>query len=111
MATYRIDGQAQREIDQIWDYYYGVANHRVANRRIGRLYESFRLLSKNPYMGVARRRFRPDARSHAVPGTPYIILYYTIHDLTGLRLRESLMADKNSHVRSDEIDKHTKGNP
>ena len=76
MAIYRIDGQAQREIDQIWDYYYGVANHRVANRRIERLYESFELLSENPYMGVARRRFRPDARSHSVPGTPYVILYY-----------------------------------
>ena len=76
MATYRIDGVAQQEIDQIWDYYYGVANEIVANRRIGSLYESFRLLSENPYMGVARPKFRPDARSHVVPGTPYIILYY-----------------------------------
>ena len=76
MATYRIDGEAQREVDQIWDYYYGVANEIVADRRIYRIYESFRLLSENPYMGVARRRFRPGARSHAVPGTPYIILYY-----------------------------------
>ena len=76
MATYRIDGVAQQEIDQIWDYYYGAANEIAANRRISRLYESFRLLSENPYMGVARPKFRPDARSHVVPGTPYIILYY-----------------------------------
>ena len=76
MATYRIDRAARQEIDQIWDYYYGIANEIVANRRISRFHESFRLLSENPYMGVARPNFRPDARSHAVPGTPYIILYY-----------------------------------
>ncbi len=76
MATYQVYESALDDMRQIWDYYDGVAGHRVANRRIERLYESFRLLSENPYMGVARPKFRPDTRSHAVPGTPYIILYY-----------------------------------
>ena len=76
MPAYQVDESALEDMREIWDYYDDVANHRVADRRISRLYESFRLLSENPYMGVARRKFRPDARSNVVPGTPYIILYY-----------------------------------
>ena len=76
MAHYRVAARAVEDLHQIWDYYAGEAGEGIADQQLDRLYHRFQLLAEQPYMGVARPRFDPDIRSHAVPNTRFIIFYF-----------------------------------
>ena len=76
MARYRISAPAVEDLHQIWDYYAGQASEGVADQQLDRFYQRFWLLAEQPYMGVARPEFDPEIRSHAVPGSSYIIFYF-----------------------------------
>ena len=103
MATYRIDGVAQQEIDQIWDYYYGVANEIVANRRIGSLYESFRLLSEIP---IWEWRVPNSGRMHEAMWCRELrISSCTTQDPMAWRSRESLTVGKNCRAHFEKTNR------
>ena len=76
MPTFEVADTAEADLDDIWEYLDREASESIADRQLGRLYERFQLLAEQPYMAVARPEFDPDIRSHAVPETRYVILYY-----------------------------------
>ena len=76
MARYRIAAPAAEDLHQIWDYYSREASERIAAQQLDHLYRRFLMLAEQPYMGVARSEFDPEIRSHAVPGTRFIIFYF-----------------------------------
>ena len=48
MPSFRIATPAIRDLDQIWGYYYSVANEEVADRLLDRVYSAFLVLVQQP---------------------------------------------------------------
>ena len=74
MALYFLSHSAQRELDDIWDFFSDNVSDDEANRQIERILDHFDLLVEYPHLGRPRPEFLPDIRSHIVH--PYMVWYY-----------------------------------
>ncbi len=74
MATYRITPDAQRDIDQIWDYV-GLENDNpvAADALMGKFERQFVLLAAHPRLGVAREDLAENLRMFPIQN--YVLLY------------------------------------
>jgi toxin ParE1/3/4 len=77
MSHYRLTGQAQTDLDEIWLY---IAEHNIpaADRFLDILDERFVLLAGQPLLGRARPELAPNLRSLSVGN--YVIFYRPIDD-------------------------------
>lgn len=74
MSRFTLDSKVHGDLDNIWDFI-GVerGNPRAARRLIGRLYEAFSSLARQPEMGERREDLGPNVRAFVV--RPYLVLY------------------------------------
>ena len=75
-AQFNVSVTAQKDLDDLWDYYAEAESEAVADRIVDRLYRNFQLLAEYPYMARQRPEYSPDMRGYNVPGTPYVVFYY-----------------------------------
>ena len=77
MSRYRLTGQAQTDLEEIWLY---IAEHNIpaADRFLDTLHERFVLLAGQPLLGRARPELAPNLRSLSVGN--YVIFYRPIDD-------------------------------
>jgi plasmid stabilization system protein ParE len=75
MDNYHLSEEAANDLARIQRYYRRIGAEEVAVRLIDRLVDSLELLAKQPYMGV-ERPYLPGMRSHSVPNTRYVVLYF-----------------------------------
>ena len=75
MPSFRIATPAIRDLDQIWGYYYSVANEEVADRLLDRVYSAFLVLVQQPNIGRSRPELAPNLRSYVVPNTRFVIFH------------------------------------
>ena len=54
--TFRLSGQAERMLGQIWDYYFERGGFRLADRILAELHDAIHRLIEHPTLG----HFRPD---------------------------------------------------
>jgi toxin ParE1/3/4 len=73
----RISAEAQRDLDEIWDYIAG-DNWRAADALIDEVEERFRLLSEQPLLGQDRPDLAPGLRF--IPVGSYLIFYVPLSD-------------------------------
>ena len=74
MALYFLSHSAQRELDDIWDFFSDNVSNDEANRQIERILDHFDLLVKYPHLGRPRPEFLPDIRSH-IPSIHSLVLH------------------------------------
>lgn len=74
MSRFTLDPDVSKDLDEIWDYI-GIRKKRpaAASRQIEVLYEKFRLLAANPFLGEARDDLAKDIRAFVV--RPYLVLH------------------------------------
>lgn len=75
MATFRLSGPAQSDLDDIW-LYIAKDNPKAADDFVDSLCETFLRLASMPRMGRERRDLAPDVRS--LPVEDYLIFYRPI---------------------------------
>ena len=76
MASYRVSRPAQRDLDDIWDFYERRFGETGADQQLARLQESFQLLADQPYAGVPHPEYESHLRSHVAPRSRYVIFYF-----------------------------------
>ena len=81
MSQYRLDEQAEQDLDEIW-LTIAEDNPDAADRMIDRLTDSFVLLTGQPLMGRERPELAPNLRSFAV--SSYVIFYRPTTDGVGI---------------------------
>jgi toxin ParE1/3/4 len=64
---------AQRDVDEIWDYYSEVASPQTAERLLTSIFAAVARIAVHPLQGRSRKDLRPSLRSIRVP--PYLIFY------------------------------------
>ena len=75
MSPYSLSGDAQSDIDEIWDYYEQSEGESVAERQFSRLRSIFQLIAENPRIGRSRAEYRMGIRSLPVGSPPYVVFY------------------------------------
>jgi addiction module RelE/StbE family toxin len=65
---------AERDVDEIWDYYAETASSETAERLLTTIFAAVARIAAHPFQGRPRTDFRPlDLRSVRAP--PYLIFY------------------------------------
>ena len=80
MPAFRLMRPARIDLDDIKEFYPGIANESIANRQLARLYYRFELLAQYPLIGQALTTVPSGLRRYNVPRSPFFILYYPRDD-------------------------------
>jgi toxin ParE1/3/4 len=79
MGSFRLQPEAESDLDDIWRYYYDeTGTDALANRIIDAITDRFYLLAQHPRIGRRRDDLRVGLRGFPVEG--YLILYRLLDD-------------------------------